>query len=137
MNNVLNACNPAACEAVDPSLADGSGTPGAAAQPWTRVCEVSEIPMLGARVVQRAGDDDVAVFRTRDDAVFAVVDRCPHKGGPLSAGLVHGRSVTCPLHGWAIDLDSGHAQAPDEGCARTIATRVQDNVVYLALSQAQ
>jgi nitrite reductase (NADH) small subunit len=100
---------------------------------WHGVCQVSDIPVLGARVVRRAGADDIAVFRNREDRIFAVIDRCPHKGGPLSAGLMHGSSVTCPLHNWVIDLDSGNAQAPDEGCARTVPAKVTDGMVYLGL----
>jgi nitrite reductase (NADH) small subunit len=97
------------------------------------VCRVDDIPRLGARVVRRAGAEDIALFRCRDDRIFAVIDRCPHKGGPLSAGLVHGHAVTCPLHGWTIELDSGQAQAPDVGCVKTVAVRVEDGIVHLAM----
>jgi nitrite reductase (NADH) small subunit len=97
------------------------------------VCSVQDIPLLGARVVRRPGSEDIALFRCGDDRIFAVIDRCPHKGGPLSAGLVHGHAVTCPLHGWTIELDSGQAQAPDAGCVETVAVRVVDGVVHLAM----
>ena len=103
------------------------------ASQWQAVCRIDDIPVRGARVVQRAGQDDIAVFRTTDDEVFAVVDRCPHKGGPLSAGLVHGKSVACPLHNWVIQLDSGQAQAPDEGCARKVPVRMDGGTIYLGL----
>lgn len=100
---------------------------------WLAVCRLDDLPVQGSRVVRRFGQDDVAVFRTHDDRVFAVLDRCPHKGGPLSEGLVHGMSVTCPLHGWVIDLETGQARAPDEGCARRVPVRVDDDGwVYLA-----
>lgn len=99
--------------------------------PRPAVCRVAELPVQGARVVRRAGEADVALFRTHDDRVFAVLDRCPHKGGPLSEGLVHGTSVTCPLHGWVIDMETGRARAPDEGCARRVPVRVDDGWVYL------
>lgn len=98
---------------------------------WLRVCARDDIPVLGARVVRREGGDDVALFRTQDDHVFAVIDRCPHRGGPLSQGIVHGRSVTCPLHGWNIGLDDGHAVAPDVGCAQVFQVRELDGDVYL------
>lgn len=100
---------------------------------WQYVCTIDDIPVQGARVVQRAGHDDIAVFRTSRNDILAVVDRCPHKGGPLSAGLVHGRSVTCPLHNWVIRLDDGQAQAPDEGCALTVPVKVDEGAVYLGL----
>ena len=66
---------------------------------WKRICRVDEIPVLGSRRVARDAAPAIAVFRTADDRVFALLDRCPHKGGPLSQGIVHGRHVTCPLHG--------------------------------------
>ncbi len=74
----------------------------------------------------------VALFRTRDDQVFALRDSCPHRGGPLSQGIVHGTTVTCPLHNWKIDLASGEAQGPDEGCTNSFPVKVEDGVVYLA-----
>ncbi len=100
---------------------------------WIEVCSLNEIPRLGARVV-RHGELVIAVFRNADDEVFAVEDRCPHKGGPLSQGIVHGKSVTCPLHGWNMELDSGCAAAPDEGCSRKFDTRLEGDVVHLSLT---
>ena len=82
---------------------------------WKTICRVDEIPRLGARKVTRKSGGDIAVFRTADDRVFALLDRCPHKGGPLSQGIVHGNSVTCPLHNWVIDLSTGRAEGADEG----------------------
>ncbi|WP_228883602.1 nitrite reductase small subunit NirD [Paraburkholderia saeva] len=103
-------------------------------QEWTRICDVADIPPLGSRVLERESGN-VAIFRTAQDKVFALLDRCPHKGGSLSLGIVHGESVTCPLHAWNIDLASGQARAPDEGCARHFPVRVDaDGSVYLGLS---
>ena len=76
---------------------------------WKVICRVDDIPVLGARRVSRAQGLDVAVFRNSEDEVFALLDRCPHKGGPLSQGIVFGTSVACPLHNWAIGLDDGCA----------------------------
>ncbi|NYT37840.1 nitrite reductase small subunit NirD [Allopusillimonas soli] len=100
---------------------------------WTAICGIQDIPRSGARAVRKAGQEPIAVFRASDDHIFAVVDRCPHRGGPLSDGLVHGHAVSCPLHGWNIDLTSGRAREPDEGCARIINVRVEDGRIYLAL----
>ena len=98
---------------------------------WKRICLVSDIPVLGARSVARPQGMDVAVFRTENDEVFALLDRCPHKGGPLSQGLVFGKSVACPLHNWTIGLDDGCAKAPDEGHTPRFCVKVQDGAVYL------
>ena len=99
---------------------------------WTRACRVDEIPVLGARVLKRP-DVNIAVFRNAEDEVFALQDKCPHKGGPLSQGIVFGRTVACPLHNWNIGLEDGTAVAPDVGCAKTFAVRVEGGEVFLRI----
>jgi nitrite reductase (NADH) small subunit len=99
---------------------------------WTRVCVLEEIPRLGARVVKSA-HGNIAVFRNAEDEVFALLDKCPHKGGPLSQGIVFGRKVACPLHNWNIGLDDGNAVAPDHGCARSFAVKLEDGSVFINL----
>ena len=102
---------------------------------WKPVCRIDDIPVLGARRVRRAAGVDVAVFRSADDRVFALLDRCPHKGGPLSQGIVFGEHVACPLHNWAISLVDGLARAPDVGCATRFAVRVEAGEVSLLASE--
>jgi nitrite reductase (NADH) small subunit len=98
---------------------------------WKVICRVDDIPVLGSRRVARAAGLDVAVFRNDQNEVFALLDRCPHKGGPLSQGIVFGTSVACPLHNWTIGLDSGCAKAPDEGCTPRFAVKVEAGLVHL------
>ena len=98
---------------------------------WTKICRVEDIPVLGSRRVARDQGLDVAVFRNDADEVFALLDRCPHKGGPLSQGIVFGSSVACPLHNWTIGLCDGQAQAPDEGCTPRFEVKVEAGVVFL------
>ena len=98
---------------------------------WKPICAVDAIPKLGARRVRRDAGADVAVFRAADEHVFALLDRCPHKGGPLSQGIVFGHSVACPLHNWTIDLADGCARTPDVGCALAFAVKVEGGQVYL------
>ena len=98
---------------------------------WKVICNVADIPVLGSRVVKRAALPDVAIFRNSQDGVFALLDRCPHKGGPLSQGIVFGERVACPLHNWNIDLQSGCALSPDEGCTQKFSVRVEQGRVYL------
>lgn len=100
-------------------------------QEWISICSINDIPVLGARRVARAQGLDVAVFRNADNEVFALLDRCPHKGGPLSQGIVFGRSVACPLHNWTIALVSGEAAAPDEGCTPYFSVRLEGDEVQL------
>lgn len=101
------------------------------ASDWIEVGRVEDVPLRGARTVRTAGPP-IAIFRTADGEIFALVDRCPHRGGPLSEGIVSGKSVTCPLHNWGIDLESGAAQAPDVGCAPTIPVKLVDGRIFLA-----
>ena len=98
---------------------------------WVVICNVNDIPLQGARRVARAHGTEVAIFRTAGDKVFALLDRCPHKGGPLSQGIVLADGVTCPLHNWTIDLEDGCARAPDSGCTPRFAVKVQAGVVSL------
>ena len=102
-----------------------------AAEGWQAVCRVDDIPVLGARRVTRERGMPVAVFRSAGDVVFALLDRCPHKGGPLSQGIVFGESVACPLHNWTIGLGDGCARAPDEGCTPVFAVKVDAGMVHL------
>jgi nitrite reductase (NADH) small subunit len=98
---------------------------------WKAICRVEDIPVLGSRRVARDQGLDVAVFRNDTGDVFALLDRCPHKGGPLSQGIVFGTSVACPLHNWTIGLCDGQAQAPDEGCTPRFEVKVESGVVFL------
>lgn len=100
---------------------------------WIEIGSIEDIPALGARVVETA-QGNIGIFRTADDEIFALRDECPHKKGPLSQGIVHGKRVTCPLHNWNIELDSGEAVAPDEGCAASFPVMVEGGKVFLSLS---
>jgi len=102
---------------------------------WIAIGQIIEIPRRGARCVETPRGR-VAVFRTGDDRVFAIDDRCPHRGGPLSQGIVHGTSVTCPLHNWVISLETGRAEGADEGCVHTIPLKVEGGTVYIASNAA-
>ena len=97
---------------------------------WIDIGALSDIPPQGARVVKTAAGC-VAVFRTATDQVFAIDDTCPHKGGPLSEGIVHGNSVTCPLHAWVFSLETGMAQGADEGAVNSYPARVEAGRVLL------
>ncbi|MFW2830341.1 nitrite reductase small subunit NirD [Sphingomonas sp. ID0503] len=98
---------------------------------WLDIGWLQEIPLRGSRTVPVDGGEDIAVFRTGDDKVFALIDRCPHKNGPLSQGIVHGHSVTCPLHNWKIALATGSAEGEDKGCTPVIPVKVSGGRVLI------
>jgi nitrite reductase (NADH) small subunit len=98
---------------------------------WVEIGRIEQIPVRGARCVNTPAGK-IAVFRTAENQVYAIENRCPHKGGPLSEGIVHGGSVTCPLHNWVFDLATGEAQGADEGQVRTFAVEVVDGRIFMA-----
>jgi nitrite reductase (NADH) small subunit len=100
---------------------------------WIHIGHIDDIPPLGARVV-KTGQGKIAIFRNKQDEIFALDDKCPHKGGPLSEGIVSGRTVTCPLHNWRMQLDNGIAVAPDEGCTHTYPVKLEGEAIYIALA---
>jgi len=102
---------------------------------WHPIGDITEIPLLGARCV-KTPYMTIAVFRTDEHEVHAIENRCPHKGGPLSEGIVHGTSVTCPLHNWVISLESGKALGADDGEVRTIPVRNENGQLFIALEGA-
>jgi nitrite reductase (NADH) small subunit len=99
---------------------------------WIEIGHIADIPRAGSRLVETA-KGPIAVFRCHDDSIFAVHNRCPHRGGPLSEGIVHGRRVTCPLHNWVIDLQNGEAVAPDVGCTPVVPVKVTDDRIWLQI----
>jgi len=102
-------------------------------QTWMKVGTIGDIPRRGARCVKN-GEMSIAVFRTADDRVFALEDKCPHKNGPLSQGIVHDGCVTCPLHNWVISLETGTAQGADEGQTLSFPVRMEEETIYLAIN---
>jgi nitrite reductase (NADH) small subunit len=102
---------------------------------WVLVSQQQDIPALGARVITGAVAGPIALFKASDETIFAVLDRCPHKGGPLSQGIVHGHAVTCPIHAWNINLETGCAHEPDEGCARRYEVKCVAGEVFLRRDQ--
>ncbi len=97
---------------------------------WVDVGALTDIPVRGARVVKTAAGC-IAVFRTAENVAHALEDRCPHKGGPLSQGIVHGASVTCPLHNWVISLTTGEAQGADQGAVKIIPLRIEGGRILI------
>ncbi len=108
----------------------------AVTEAWIRIGMLDDIPRRGARCV-KIGPTTIAVFRTTEDGVYALEDKCPHRGGPLSQGIVHDGCVTCPLHNWVISLETGKAQGADEGEIGTFPVRLKEGAVYLDLSSVK
>jgi nitrite reductase (NADH) small subunit len=101
---------------------------------WKQVGLLEDIPKLGSRVV-KSEQGDIALFRTADDEVFALLDKCPHKGGHLSQGIVFGKKVACPMHSWHIQLEDGNAVAPDVGCARNYPVKLEGSAVFISMDK--
>jgi nitrite reductase (NADH) small subunit len=98
---------------------------------WIEVGHVDDVPLRGSRVIATE-QGDIAVFKSADGRIFALWDKCPHKGGPLSQGIVHGTSVTCPLHNWVVGLETGEVKGPDQGCARKVAVQLVEGTILIS-----
>ncbi|MEM7722703.1 MAG: nitrite reductase small subunit NirD [Pseudomonadota bacterium] len=97
---------------------------------WIDVGSLDDVPLRGARLV-KTPVGCVALFRTGKAEIFAASNTCPHKGGPLAEGIVHGTKVTCPLHNWVFSLETGEAQGADEGRIATYPVRVDGDRILL------
>ncbi len=102
---------------------------------WHEIGTIDDIPLRGARCVTTP-QGRIGVFRTAENEIYAIEDHCPHRGGPLSQGIVHGASVTCPLHNWVFSLETGKALGADEGSVKTIPVKVTDGRILLGLERA-
>ena len=100
---------------------------------WVPIGKLENIPVRGARCVQH-GDKTIAIFRTSENEVFALEDKCPHKNGPLSQGIIHDNCVTCPLHNWIISLKTGQAQGADTGQTQIFPVRVEGAEIFLKIA---
>lgn len=99
---------------------------------FTTVCALDDLPIgLGRPFV--IGSHRVAIFRTRTGKVFAVADRCPHKGGPLSDGMLAGEQVVCPMHAFRFDA-SGNCDQPSVCPVQTYPVEVIEHVVRVGVS---
>ncbi len=103
---------------------------------WLDIGPVTQLPALGARTLPVQGGEEIAIFCTANGAVYALVNKCPHKQGPLSQGIVHDTSVTCPLHNWRISLITGQALGADKGCVPVIPVKIEGGRIMLARKEA-
>ena len=86
---------------------------------WLDIGPVTQIEAGMAATLPVIGGEEIAVFHTMRGEFYALVNKCPHKQGPLSQGIVHGDSVTCPRFGptWAPPAWS-RATPTGSRCAR-------------------
>lgn len=97
---------------------------------WIKVTSTDEIPTLGSRKVL-IDDLEIAILKNANNEIFAVENRCPHKNGALSEGIIHESNVTCPLHNWVIDLKTGSPKGEEANCVTKYETKVENNIIYL------
>lgn len=103
---------------------------------WIAAGKVDDIPRSGARPLN-TGNGVIALFRTHDDRIFATANKCPHRGGPLAQGMIYGQRVQCAMHGWNVDLASGQAVAPDQGCVDTYPVKVEDGRIWVSATPVE
>ena len=100
---------------------------------WVRMARCEDIPLREGRSI-RAGEGEIAIFNL-GDRFLAVSNRCPHRGGPLSEGIVSGGMVVCPLHAWKVGLETGEVARPANtlACVETFRVRVEGGVILVEL----
>jgi nitrite reductase (NADH) small subunit len=103
---------------------------------WLDIGPVDQLPALGARTLPVQGGEEIAIFRTANGSVYALVNKCPHKAGPLSQGIVHDTTVTCPLHNWRISLITGEALGEDKGCTPVIPVKIDGGRILIGRAEA-
>ena len=99
---------------------------------WKKITHINDIPLMGSRILQYQ-EEEIVLFKNRKEEIFALNNVCPHKQGKLSEGLVHGKSVTCPLHNWDIDLETGEALGSDSGCTQVYESKIEEEMIYVLL----
>ncbi|MGY2733321.1 nitrite reductase small subunit NirD [Sphingomonas sp. UYP23] len=103
---------------------------------WLDIGPVDQLPALGARTLPVRGGREIAIFHTANGAVYALANQCPHKQGPLSQGIVHDTTVTCPLHNWRISLVTGEALGEDKGCVPVIPVKIDGGRILIGRAAA-
>jgi phenylpropionate dioxygenase-like ring-hydroxylating dioxygenase large terminal subunit len=72
-------------------------------QAWYVICTSAELKP-GAQPLQRMlHGSPLAIWRTESGQPSVVLDRCPHRGVPLSSGRVSNDRLQCQYHGWEFD----------------------------------
>ncbi len=98
---------------------------------FAAVCTLADLPVgLGRAYV--VGSHRIAIFRTRYGRIFAVADRCPHKGGPLSDGMLAGDQIVCPMHSFRFD-SAGNCDQPGVCSVRTYPVELAGDVVRVGI----
>ncbi len=107
---------------------------------WQMICREDEVPLHGGRTVvigntesNSDGETEVALFKLSTSETVAIENKCPHKGGPLSMGIVSGKTVLCPLHNTRINLISGTPEPAcnEMGTARVYEVKSEDGMIWL------
>lgn len=95
--------------------------------------EVASIADLSVGIGKKIiiAGEEIALFKQKDGTVNAIKNSCPHKGGPLSEGIVSGEHIFCPLHDWKINLNDGKVQEPDTGCVETYKVEIVNEKIYI------
>jgi 3-phenylpropionate/trans-cinnamate dioxygenase ferredoxin component len=103
---------------------------------WVRLGSLAELPIDGGQRVELSDDEAVALVRTEDGGVYALVDCCTHEDYPLSEGFVEEGQVECVLHGSRFDLATGHPDVPPAVApVRTFPVKVDGDDVLVDLPE--
>jgi nitrite reductase (NADH) small subunit len=105
--------------------------PGKPSQQTVKLGSIETIS-LGQGRCYVVGAEEIAVFRQRDGRLFATQNRCPHRQGPLSEGVMGGGRVICPLHAHRFNLEDGAGSEPGE-CVKVYGIKELNGEILLSL----
>lgn len=100
--------------------------------PFVKVGSVAALPP-GSVMQVELGEDTVAVCNA-DGEIHALDGVCPHAGGPLGQGALHGTTLVCPWHAWEYDCRTGVCVFSDEVKLDKFAVRIEGDDILVEVS---
>jgi len=96
---------------------------------FVKVGSLATLPDGQARPVQASGQS-IAICRV-GDTIYAVDGVCPHSGGPLGQGALHGTTLVCPWHAWEFDCVTGEYDRNPDLCLRRFDVQVREGEIFV------
>jgi nitrite reductase/ring-hydroxylating ferredoxin subunit len=101
--------------------------------PLAKVARLSQLP--AGSVMEVAVGEDVYAICNAGGRVTALGGVCPHRGGPLGQGAIHGNHVVCPWHAWEWDCQTGANDFDPAKRVPTFEVRIEGDDILLEVPQ--
>jgi 3-phenylpropionate/trans-cinnamate dioxygenase ferredoxin component len=90
-----------------------------------------DLPAGRRAVVEIPEGRELALFNVNGE-FFATENSCPHRGAPLSEGMLCDHYIECALHGWQFDVRSGECLTVSERI-ETYPVRIVDGLITIEI----